>query len=303
MVAVNNNLLFFKSQETKINIISNNDDDISIFSKNDFDYNCASSNKSFKSDIDEYEDVVEDYPKYNINGEIEEFKQGNINDCWLLGSTQAFSFSKKGSEILKNAIKNNEDGTYTISLKGLDYSVKITDSDLDNARKNGNYSSGDDDVLLLEVGIQKAFEKARSGKIDVPESLLNHINDSDNTIDYGSFRDLAYLFTGESADVYQTKYDDVGAVLDYIADDVNKGNTILTCVFEGENNGNDAKIVKDINGDKVILTPYSSHLFSVKQINDDGTIVIINPYDSETEITLSKNVFEKNVMGISFINI
>ena len=305
----NSKISYFSLTNTQIQINTKEKDDISIFkntldenySIDTLDYEVSGSENS--DDVNKSDDKSTSNGEYDIDGQIDDFKQGSINDCWLLGSVQAFSFSKKGSKILKNTIKNNEDGTYTVALKGINYSVTVKDSDLDAARDDGHYSNGDDDVLLLEVGIKKAFDKARKGKIEVPESLLNHINDSDNTLDFGSFRDLAYLFTGEYADVYQTKYDDIGAVVDYIADDVNNGNTVLTCVFEGENNGNDAKIVNDIDGNEVLLTPYSSHLFSVKQINDDGTIVIINPYDSETEITLSKKVFEKNVMGISFIDI
>ncbi len=273
---------------------------------NKFEKNSIFNNVSdFDNSYDKNQDLeagVSLKSKYNVNGVIDEFQQGVINDCWLLGGIKSFSYSEKGSKILKDAIKNNDDGTYTVSFKALGFDITLSDKDLDKARKSNEYSSGDDDVLLLEVSIQKAFEKVKNENIDVPDSLYEHITDSDNTIDYGSFRDLAYIFTGEIADVYQTKYDDFDDVMSYIADDVNNGNTLATCVFQGENNGYDPLVVRDVNGEKVTLTPYSSHLFAIKEINDDN-VIIINPYDSEEEITLSRKVFNSNAQGISFIDV
>ena len=94
---------------------------------------------------------------FEINGQIDDYSQGQIGDCWLLAGLSALSSSDCGQEVLQKAITQNEDGSYSIYFKGIDDKYVVTQEDLTQARESGDYSSGDDDVLLFELAFEKAF--------------------------------------------------------------------------------------------------------------------------------------------------
>lgn len=236
---------------------------------------------------------------FSINKNIEDFKQGYTNDCWLLSGLESFSNSPKARQILKDAVTVNDDGTYTLSFKGINIDVTVTDAELQKARNEKDLSSGDDDVLLFEVGIKKAYEQIRDNNLEVLDSLDAHIRDnSEDVLDIGSFRDFVYTFTGEIADVFWYDTDNISSIMNNIANDVNNGKTLVTGCFIGPDKGEKPLIVKDIYGNKVTLTPGGEHLLSIKEITNDK-VVVINPLDSNKEIELSRKVFNNNVECIS----
>jgi len=101
-----------------------------------------------------------------VNGEIDEAVfQGNTGDCWLISGILSMSYTDDGAELIKNAITKNDDGSYTVKFDGVDKEYTITEDELESANKKGfleglgvkksEYSTGDDDVLLIELAMEK----------------------------------------------------------------------------------------------------------------------------------------------------
>ena len=73
----------------------------------------------------------------------------------------------------------------------------------------------------------------------------------------------------------------------------------------GSNNGNiTLNGVGDDEGQSIAITGNSSgtHLLSITAITDD-TIIIINPWDSSKEITVSREEFETYVSHLSYVDL
>lgn len=99
-----------------------------------------------------------------INGEIDEpVIQGNVGDCWLLSGINALNSTDKGKEIIRNAIIPNDDGTVTINFAGVQKQITITPDEIKKYDTDTNfqdmYSNGDNDALVLEIGMRKLIKE------------------------------------------------------------------------------------------------------------------------------------------------
>ena len=47
---------------------------------------------------------------------VGDFKQGYLNDCWLMATIKSLSLSESGKEQLNKMIKINDDNTYTVTF-------------------------------------------------------------------------------------------------------------------------------------------------------------------------------------------
>lgn len=92
-----------------------------------------------------------------VDGKIDDFMQGDTCDCWFLAAVKSLVQSKEGKECIKNSIRLNKDGSYSVFFQG-DNSKKeyrFTQKEIDNAN---DLSSGDGDTRLLEMAARKYFE-------------------------------------------------------------------------------------------------------------------------------------------------
>ena len=56
-----------------------------------------------------------------VNGEIDEAVfQGSTGDCWLLSGVLSLSYTQEGKQAIKDAIKQDENGNYQVTFKGID---------------------------------------------------------------------------------------------------------------------------------------------------------------------------------------
>lgn len=99
-----------------------------------------------------------------INGKIDEpVIQGNIGDCWLLSGINALNSTDKGKEIIRNSIIPNDNGTVTINFAGVEKQVTITPDEIKehdtDTNFQDNYSNGDNDALVLEIGMHKLIKE------------------------------------------------------------------------------------------------------------------------------------------------
>ncbi|MCD7879908.1 MAG: C2 family cysteine protease [Candidatus Gastranaerophilales bacterium] len=225
----------FKNYNTIINNTKNGDDSGSIYS-GDSDTNI------------------------NINGEIDEpVYQGKTGDCWFLSGILSLSYTDRGQEILKNAISQNDNGDYEVYFKGMDKTYTITQEELiaaNNATIDGvnKYSSGDDDMLLLELAAEKLYQEIYNDDIT------------------GGFSYNAYnCLTDDSLSYYHTiNSDKMFELLDYYKE--NQDTVSATLAISNEFDGYDLP---------------TNHEYAVKSY-DGETLHITNPWDSTSDITLTK---------------
>ena len=181
---------------------ANSDDYPEYFSKDELK-NCLSSTinnpdisvkhlNNFLMDIlDGYQSIIQNYS----NGEIESFEQGDRGDCWLLSQIYSLSLTSWGKDAIKNSIINNNN-SYTIRFSGVDFETTITQEDIKRARESENYSTGDLDVLLLELATEKYLTQ---------ENELGHIVRNEDVLE-GSIASgkitMQYLLTGKTGHTF-----------------------------------------------------------------------------------------------------
>ena len=161
----------------------------------------------------------------NINGKIESSKQGELADCYFLAQINALAGTDFGKTAIKNSITDNDDGSYTVSLKGADKSYKISKQEILYAKtltQDGYnvYSKGDDDVLLLELAFEKYylgtqgfaddnFIKESKNELIKTKNQSGEIFENRTTFSYGGFggnferantnQDIVALLTGTNS--------------------------------------------------------------------------------------------------------
>ena len=100
-------------------------------------------------------DKVETAYKVNVDGIIDEVNQGNTGDCYLLSAIRALVSTAAGKELISNAITwANDYSSVTIYFAGKNKYITLTAEEI-IAADNGDYSWGDNDVLILELAMEK----------------------------------------------------------------------------------------------------------------------------------------------------
>ena len=206
-----------------------------------------------------------------VDGNIDDFGQGQKGDCWLLGALISMSATEFGRQALKEAIVQNEDGSVTVTFKGLGLSRTVTAESLVEAQSAG-YSSGDNDVLAVELAV---------------EQLINENKISGDFVDGGSSEKAVYYLTGLSyTDIYDPNLNN--DTFKEIADDFNNGNTIIT--LDAHKDWGTPKetyqyyTMTTVDGKEFSFV--RGHAYGVIAMTDD-TITIVNPWYSDKKYTIS----------------
>ena len=248
----------------------------------------------------------------SINKSIGGSEQGNIGDCWLLASLNSLSYTEKGRQILDDAISANEDGTYTIRFQGVDTAVTITNDELCDIKVRGQYSKGDDDVLLMEVATEKVMDLIKCNLIKAPSFLKETASNDTTSITGGHLNDIMYLLTGKSSTfAYNAETDDLDKnltsiiwdLLDFL--DPYEVTTDLNSVYSLiENNPNEyaATMSLRIETQTENGSEYGYHAFSIKSVVGDS-VTIVNPWDSTKELTFKKEELKNCLSSINYFTL
>ncbi len=233
------------------------------------------------------------------NGEIEfSIQSKKTGDCWLLAAVNSLSYSDKGSKIIRDSIKFNDDGTYSVYFKGVNAEVIISENKLREAEATGLYSEGDDDVLLMEIGMDTVIDKINEGEIKIKGyhpyiTMTNREGIEGISINGGSFLDAIFLLTGDNT-LTCTNPSLYYGILDNL-----DTKTTAVAVF-GPGNGHENEVIQDIYGNNIYTIPEDNdHDFSIKSADKD-TVVIVNPNDSSKEYVISKDTLKKYAKSLDF---
>ncbi len=178
--------------------------------------------------------MFNNYNRSQSDGEIGLYRQGR-GDCYLLASLSSISQTKAGARILKENIKQDNQGNYVITLPGA-VAVKnnyardgktcyisgrytISKYDVMKARVSREYSKGDVDVLLYELAFEKYREEVlktnrANGLPNVQGVAGQTAGDAtmDNLLDGGQSRDAIFILTGKKSKQYSISPSRVEAV-------------------------------------------------------------------------------------------
>ena len=211
----------------------------------------------------------------NVNGEIDnDIQQNDLGDCALLSSVFAMAQSDKGAKDIKDAIKinKNENGeeTYDVTFAGIGETYTVSASEIKEAQADDGrqYSTGDDDMTLLELAVEKCFKESDDETITqiYGSDERTSADNSDDEIDYlnGVNPNLVdYIFTGNIGERVSSSEKTQKAI---IADVIKSSEAVFS---------NDDLNVKDVNGKDVKISANTD--YKVTSFNEDGTIDIKAP--------------------------
>lgn len=232
---------------------------------------------------------------FNFNGEIESTKQadGQI-DCWLLSGINALNTTKWGKKAIKDAIKPDEMGGVYITLKGAPTKQKVFHVSIEDMQKADNskqYSTGDPDMLAIELAVEKLYkimDKQKLGEIDRLGADTNSYL-GNMIVDNGSrMLSVEKLLTNTEEKVIVNNLHgpnpwegidnkDFEKTYKYLAD--NKDSISITATFSARG---------DAFGYREKDDPvHGMHSYCVKKIVYGKYVILSDPYDSGKDIKIS----------------
>ena len=236
---------------------------------------------------------------FEIDNSIDNSKQGALGDCYLLSGLNSLSYGDNGRNLIEKSVIENADGSYNVNFQGAGEVYTITEEELALARENGNYSSGDNTVLLFEIAFEKALTNVKENPEKYPKEITDIINaDTSNlkqyagsVADYGNMDLFCYFMTGEKA---RTIYADENfESISELLNNFNAEHEMINVNFT-DNNGKEYSVF-DVEGNSCKLL--SAHSWSLKSADNDN-ITVVNPWNSSEEITFNRNELEKYIKFI-----
>lgn len=249
-------------------------------------------------------DVISSVQSSNVDGKINDYTEQRMGDCWLMAGVNALASTDIGEKIIQNSIQQNDDGSVTVSFKGIGVSytlsaneIGLNDTDL---QKKGTYSRGDNDMLVIELAAEKLRADINSGKVVVNSSnTVIAKNNFDNGLEGGSPQQIMFYLTGIEANSIRNaenpnenlQSEQVLAVLSTISSNDNMAVTF------GLEKGNHSAIMA--NGLPYNISNNANHALAITNISSDF-ITFVDSNNVAQPITMTKEEFAK--LGIRRID-
>lgn len=252
--------------------------------------------------------------EFNIDSSIDYAKQGARGDCWLLSALNSISYTQEGKKAIENAITKNEDDSYSVTFEGINQTYNITQEELKEARTSGEYSNGDNTVLLMELAVQKAlnyvineykveeaFENGADSEVHAAIWLLlykynatHETKEYNNLLEGGNMDTLTTLMgiSNWNSELSDTEFKKDG----YLKEEFSKmdfKNTITQIAFSNES------IKTSDQQEDFIIT--DEHAYTIKSYNaKDETITIVNPWNSAQTLTIDIDEIKDDIHSIKY---
>ncbi len=243
-----------------------------------------------------------------VNGEIDEkVGQGGTGDCWLLTGVLALNSTDIGKKIIKSSITSNADGSVTVNFKGVGVSYTIS---LDEIKKhdtddikNDAYSNGDNDMLVLELAVEKLKKDIEAGKVTIEPNEKAWEGDRGGSIEGGFAQQMLYFLTGRTSSTYLMNGSSEknivplsqNAIYEIFNNALDSGETALTFgLYYNEHEGT------CVDGNKFYIDLQDGgHALAITNLTKD-TVTFVNPWDSTKEYTMTWAEFAK--IGVALIS-
>lgn len=269
-----------KYNDTKL-ASSQNNEDIVIFDNNTLSEQPVV--QLSKKELKELEKQQKKAIKNTPDGIIQKGRQGSsAGDCWLLSQINSIATTEWGKEAFKNLIKHDQEkGTYSLYFKGIDKTYEFTQKEFDRAKRRSDLSSGDADVLLIEMAVEKHFQE---------ENLNNKSLWGNEVVGVDS---LNYMLTGVTG-----KKTTQSATYEQVLKEMGKNpdtnnNLAATCVYRDPSSS-----VNDV---------HSQHAYAIQRVELDengeiDTIHIVDPYYPTHVQKKSLKSFKNNLLIVGFLD-
>lgn len=236
-------------------------------------YDSYASTKKYNDETSSVFDGDATNNQNNVNGELDEaIYQGEYGDCWLLSALLSMSYTESGAEVIKESIDLNDDGSVDLYFDGVEKGYNISSSELEQENKptgeKSNYSRGDDDALAIELGVEKLVADP---SVKTEYSIQNG----------GNPYYVYQLYGADKISIASTE-EEISDAFEYFEDNSNECSMTLGVVNES------------------VCGLKENHGYAVKDINDNS-VVIVDPWNSEKEISVEKDNLLKNSKNLSVV--
>ena len=211
------------------------------------------------------------------DGKIDDFTQGSIGDCWLLSAINGLKRHPKGREILEKSLFVDKDNNVTVTLQGPKKQYTCTKEQLDSTlnKHNYHYSTGDRDVLAIEMAVEKfKTETAQKSSKRVTNMYNYYIppTQEDMPLEGGHAYNSLHLLTGMQSNRVNRTY---------------ASNVILT---------NDTASVGQLDEEKTqkILDNPNNIVLAEYRTPDGGHAVVLSSMDKDNVYVIDSDISAKN---------
>lgn len=197
-------------------------------------------------------------------------RQGALGDCWLISTMQGVAAANP--QLIEQNIRDNGDGTYTVTLYENGKPVEVTVNDeFPAVQGDPTYADNEGDRELWPL----LYEKA----------MAEHMGGSYEDLDSDWPSKAIEAITGEEVKTYDEGW------LPWDNKDLPPHSDLRSTLADG------GVIIASTNGDGDKASDgalVSNHAYSVTGIDSDGNVTVQNPWGShEPPITMTYEEFEK----------
>ncbi len=227
--------------------------------------------------------------KYNIDGVIDDIYQRNVGDCWYLSAVNSLKSTESGRQMIQDSITKNDDGSVTVTLKGVNKSYTYTPEQICSRQyltTDKLYSKGDDDMALFEMAMAdcriEMLEEKNEEYIKKFNLQKTKITDP---LTGGGHKEGIFCLTGVDAESKHKNEDKQ----DFINKKLKEPKRYaLVCNFQ-QSDDLFGYSVQEPSKTKIV----KNHTYSISRVTED-TVYVVNPWNSSEELAYPKEKFLKN---------